>query len=79
MKRTKSYIVGHFFDHPDISGFPSSKIPDHGPTDRNPAITIYSGVVQALAGFWSGYLFTVWTFILKRLNIDQIQFSTSSV
>jgi hypothetical protein len=28
---TKSYIVGHFFDHPDMSGFLSSKIPDQGP------------------------------------------------
>ena len=33
---------------------------NHGPPDGNPAIAVYSGVVQVLDGFWSRYFITVY-------------------
>ena len=36
---TKNYILGNFFENPDISGFSSSSNMDANPSDRYPAIT----------------------------------------
>ena len=53
-----------------MSEVSSSKIPDQGSPDRNPAITVYSGVVRVLAGFWSGYVFySVHIYARRKLRL----------
>ena len=52
MEKHIKYVV-------DISGFRSSKIPDQGTPDGNPAIYVYSGVVWVLDEFWSGYFYSL--------------------
>ena len=44
--------------------FPSSKMPDQGPPDGNPAITLYSEVVQVLSEFWTGYFIALYVEII---------------